>query len=41
MGEVIELRPPEPFGDQHDIGDFSSGEATLDDWLRRRARALP
>ena len=39
MGEVSGLLPPEPLGDQHDIGDFSSGEASLDDWLRRRARA--
>jgi GNAT superfamily N-acetyltransferase len=39
MGEVGGLQPPEPLADGHDIGDFSSGEATLDDWLRRRARA--
>ena len=39
MGEVSSLLPPEPLGDHHDIGDFSSGEASLDDWLRRRARA--
>jgi GNAT superfamily N-acetyltransferase len=39
MGEVSGLLPPEPLADHHDIGDFSSGEASLDDWLRRRARA--
>jgi GNAT superfamily N-acetyltransferase len=39
MGEVSSLLPPEPLADHHDIGDFSSGEAALDDWLRRRARA--
>ena len=31
--------PPEPLADHHEIGDFNSGEASLDDWLRRRARA--
>lgn len=35
----MELRAPEPLGDDHDIGDFGSGEPSLDDWLRRRARA--
>lgn len=39
MGEVGRLLPPEPLSEQHDIGDFTSGEPTLDDWLRRRARA--
>lgn len=33
------LSPPEPLADRHDFGDFRCGEATLDDWLRRRARA--
>ncbi len=33
------LSPPEPLADRHDVGDFNSGEASLDDWLRRRARA--
>jgi GNAT superfamily N-acetyltransferase len=33
------LSPPERLADRHDIGNFSSGEASLDDWLRRRARA--
>ena len=33
------LSPPEPLADHHEVGDFNSGEASLDDWLRRRARA--
>jgi GNAT superfamily N-acetyltransferase len=39
MGEVNRLSPPEALADDHDLGDFRSGEASLDDWLRRRARA--
>jgi len=39
MGEVSSPLPPEPLADDHDIGNFSSGDASLDDWLRRRARA--
>lgn len=39
MGEISGLLPPEPLADQHGIGDFRSGEASLDDWLKRRARA--
>jgi predicted N-acetyltransferase YhbS len=39
MGEVARLLPPEPLAKAHDCGDFRSGEASLDDWLRRRARA--
>ena len=31
--------PPEPLTEAHDLGDFSCGEASLDDWLKRRARA--
>jgi GNAT superfamily N-acetyltransferase len=31
------LRPPEPIADAHDLVGFDSGEASLDDWLRRRA----
>jgi GNAT superfamily N-acetyltransferase len=31
--------PPAPLSDAHDLGAFSSGVASLDDWLRRRARA--
>lgn len=33
------LTAPEPLADAHDVGAFKSGEVTLDDWLRRRARA--
>jgi GNAT superfamily N-acetyltransferase len=33
------LSPPEPLSDRHEIGEFNSGEASLDDWLRRRAGA--
>jgi len=33
------LSPPEPLADHHDVREFNSGEAALDDWLRRRARA--
>lgn len=39
MGEVSGLRPPEPLAEQHEFGAFHSGEPSLDDWLRRRARA--
>ncbi|HZD48087.1 MAG TPA: GNAT family N-acetyltransferase, partial [Silvibacterium sp.] len=39
MGEVSALLPPEPLADQHDFEAFRSGEASLDDWLKRRARA--
>lgn len=41
MGEVSggAPSPPELLADHHDIGGFSSGEASLDDWLKRRARA--
>lgn len=33
------LSRPEPLADGHDLSEFSSGAASLDDWLRRRARA--
>ena len=39
MGEVSRLLPPEPLAEAHDCLDFCSGEASLDDWLKRRARA--
>jgi GNAT superfamily N-acetyltransferase len=39
MGEISGLLPPEPLGDHHDIGDFNSGEVSLDNWLKQRARA--
>jgi GNAT superfamily N-acetyltransferase len=35
----VTLRAPEPLGDHHDLSGFSSGVASLGDWLRRRARA--
>jgi GNAT superfamily N-acetyltransferase len=31
--------PPELLAAHHNIGDFSSGQVSFDDWLRRRARA--
>ena len=33
------LSAPEPLADHHDVEDFCSGEPSLDDWLRKRARA--
>ena len=33
------LTPPELLADRHDLAAFISGEPSLDDWLRRRARA--
>jgi GNAT superfamily N-acetyltransferase len=33
------LSPAAPLADHHQVDDFHSGEAVLDDWLRRRARA--
>ena len=39
MGEVSLLRAPEALKESHDFTDFNSGETTLDDWLKRRARA--
>jgi GNAT superfamily N-acetyltransferase len=39
MGEVSRLLPPEPLADGHEFGDFNCGEASLDDWLKRRACA--
>jgi len=35
----VTISPPERLADHHQIGDFASGEASLDDWLKRRARA--
>jgi GNAT superfamily N-acetyltransferase len=39
MGEINRLSPPELLTDRHDTGDFHCGEPSLDDWLKRRARA--
>jgi len=33
------LSPPAPLADRDQLEDFSSGEPSLDDWLKRRARA--
>lgn len=33
------LSPPEPLADIHELNDFFCGVGSLDDWLRRRARA--
>lgn len=33
------LSAPEPLSDHHQLDDFESGEASLDNWLKRRARA--
>ena len=38
MGKVRELSPPELLSDCHYLSEFHSGEASLDDWLARRAR---
>jgi GNAT superfamily N-acetyltransferase len=35
----VALSAPEPFGTQHQIGDFNSGVASLEEWLKRRALA--
>jgi GNAT superfamily N-acetyltransferase len=32
------LSPPAPLANDHQLDAFDSGEAVLDDWLRRRAR---
>jgi GNAT superfamily N-acetyltransferase len=29
---------PEPLAERHDLAEFTSGAASLDDWLKRRAR---
>jgi GNAT superfamily N-acetyltransferase len=39
MEEVSRLSPPELLAEHHSIEDFLSGEPSLDEWLRRRARA--
>ena len=33
------LSAPEPLADHHHVEDFCSGEPSLDDWLKKRARA--
>lgn len=39
MGEITDLQPPELLDEHHRLEGFSCGEDSLDDWLRRRARA--
>ncbi len=40
MGEITgSVHAPELLAADHDIAGFNSGEAALDDWLKRRARA--
>lgn len=36
MGEISH---PEPLAEPHECADFNCGDAALDDWLKRRARA--
>jgi GNAT superfamily N-acetyltransferase len=35
----VSLSAPAPLADYHQLGAFNSGVPTLDEWLRRRARA--
>ena len=39
MGVVAKPSEPQPLADRHDLHDFDCGVASLDDWLKRRARA--
>jgi GNAT superfamily N-acetyltransferase len=39
MGARVSPSAPAPLADHHQLGAFNSGVLTLDDWLRRRARA--
>ncbi|MGD0941635.1 MAG: GNAT family N-acetyltransferase [Terracidiphilus sp.] len=39
MGEVTRLLPPQPLVEAHDLAGFHCGEASLDDWIQRRANA--
>ena len=32
------ISAPEPLADKHELAEFTSGVASLDDWLKRRAR---
>jgi len=38
-GRADQPSAPEHLTDQHDFSDFASGTPSLDEWLRRRARA--
>jgi hypothetical protein len=35
----VPLTRPEPLADLHELNDFFCGVDSLDDWLKRRARA--
>jgi GNAT superfamily N-acetyltransferase len=35
----VTFAAPQPLADAHDVTDFNSGVASLDDWLKRRARS--
>jgi hypothetical protein len=37
--ELPPLSPPQPLQDRHRLDGFGSGVPSLDDWLRRKARA--
>ena len=39
VGEVTGFFPPEPLAENHEFESLRCGEASLDDWLKRRARA--
>jgi GNAT superfamily N-acetyltransferase len=39
VGRQRSLNAPTPLADHHQLGVFNSGVPTLDEWLRRRARA--
>lgn len=39
MGITRPLSAPQPLTEQHELDEFSCGESTLDEWLKRRARA--
>lgn len=39
MGEIASLRPPELLAEHHRLENFSCGQDSLDEWLRRRARS--
>lgn len=39
MGQRVTPSAPEPLADRHILDELDSGVASLDDWLRRRARA--
>ena len=39
MGEIADFLPPAPLADYQELTGFHCGEAALDEWLVRRARA--